>query len=201
MLQEKLDATKRYSKEYKKIQEQIANSDAKIADNKKDQQVEALNFAVDIATTIADTTFKIMTNNLNREKAIQEKSISDKYDWELTTLDRLLSDKQISQADYDGKKLISDTKRKEEEIDIAKEFARREKNMAKAQATINGALAITSAWINPLTAPFTIPLIIATTAAQLAVIESQQFAKGGLLEEFADGGMVQGKSHAQGGEL
>jgi len=38
------------------------------------------------------------------------------------------------------------------------------------------------------------------TAAQIAVIASQKFADGGLLEKFANGGMVQGKSHAQGGE-
>ena len=49
-------------------------------------------------------------------------------------------------------------------------------------------------------APFVIPMILATTVAQLAVIESQQFAKGGVIEEFGGGGMVQGKSHAQGGE-
>jgi TP901 family phage tail tape measure protein len=201
MLKEKLNATKKYSKDYKKIQDKIAQSDAKIAVNKKAQLVEAAEFSIELATTIADATFQIMSNNLNQEKAFLEKSITDKYDWELTTLDKLLNDKEISQADYDGKKLISDSKRKEEEIAIAKEFSQKEKNIAKSQAIINGAVAITKAYAQggPL-GVFVVPMLIASTAAQLAVIESQQFAKGGLLEEFADGGMVQGKSHAQGGE-
>jgi len=44
------------------------------------------------------------------------------------------------------------------------------------------------------------PFIAAMTAAQIAIISSQKFALGGMIEEFANGGMVQGKSHAQGGE-
>ena len=45
-----------------------------------------------------------------------------------------------------------------------------------------------------------IPFAIGSGIVQAAVIQSQQYAKGGMIEEYANGGMVNGKSHAQGGE-
>ena len=70
-----------------------------------------------------------------------------------------------------------------------------------AQAIVNGALAMTkvTAQTGILAFGFS-PFIAAMTAAQIAVIASQKFAKGGMIEKFANGGMVVGKSHAQGGE-
>ena len=81
---------------------------------------------------------------------------------------------------------------------IEKKFAKRQQKVSILQAIINGALAasktlaqlggvgaITPAGIAAL------GLIAASTASQVAVIASQKFAKGGL---------VHGKSHAQGGE-
>ena len=200
MLQEKLDATKKYSKEWEKIQRQMEDVSEEIADNKKDQEVEANEFALELTKLMADTSLQILSNGLKQEKAEREKVLNDTYNWELQALDRQLENKEISQATYDGQRLIAETEFQAEEEKLQKEFAKREKNMKKAQAVINGALAITAALVNPVTAPFTIPLIIGTTAAQIALIESQAFAKGGMIEEFAQGGMVQGKSHAQGGE-
>jgi len=100
-----------------------------------------------------------------------------------------------------GEKLKKDTELKEAEDKLARDFAKKEKNAARAQAVINGALAITKVLAQTGTlSPFVIPMIVASTMAQLAVIESQQFAKGGMIEEYANGGMVMGRSHAQGGE-
>jgi len=77
----------------------------------------------------------------------------------------------------------------------------RKKRMDIAQAIINGALAMTTvAGQTGILAFAFSPFIAAMTALQIAVISSQKFAKGGMIEEFANGGMVQGKSHAQGGE-
>ena len=47
----------------------------------------------------------------------------------------------------------------------------------------------------------TSPFVTALTAAQIAVIASQQFVgkKGGLIPEYGRGGMVHGPSHANGG--
>jgi TP901 family phage tail tape measure protein len=84
---------------------------------------------------------------------------------------------------------------------IQRKAFERKKRLDIAQAIINGALAMTkvAAQTGILTFAFS-PFIAAMTAAQVALIASQKFAQGGMIEEFANGGMVQGKSHAQGGE-
>jgi TP901 family phage tail tape measure protein len=201
MLEKKLLLYKDYSKEWKKIRKQMEKVDEDIKVNDHESDMELKQFKVELAQEIANATFAIMSNNLARQKEASLNSLQNTYDNEMWYLDKQLEDKSISKADYDGKKLIADTKLKEEEERLNKEFARKEKNAAKAQAVINGALAITKVLAQTGTlAPFVIPMIIAATVAQLAVIESQQFAKGGIVEKFADGGMVVGKSHAQGGE-
>ena len=60
-----------------------------------------------------------------------------------------------------------------------------EKAAGISEATINGAIAITSALKNPLLAPFLIPAIVATTAAQIATIAAQP------APTFHQGGMIQ----------
>jgi len=199
-LKKKLELYKNYSKEVKKILEQIEKVDEDLDDNGKERKEEAQKFAVDLAQELSNMTFSILSNQMAQEKSRREEDIQNGFNHEMTELDRQLDRKLISQADYDGKKMILETETQNEELALQKEFARKEKNIAIAQAAVNAALAITAAWVSPYTAPFVIPLIIASTAAQIAVIESQEFAKGGMVEEYANGGMVQGKSHAQGGE-
>tara|TARA_R110002074_G_scaffold294532_1_gene466117 strand:+ start:1698 stop:5708 length:4011 start_codon:yes stop_codon:yes gene_type:complete len=81
-----------------------------------------------------------------------------------------------------------------------------------AMALINGAQAITKvSGQTGIGAIVAAPIMSALIAAQIAMILAQKFvgAKGGItpggssegsLDKFANGGMVQGKSHAQGGE-
>lgn len=70
------------------------------------------------------------------------------------------------------------------------------------QATINGALAITKAAAQTgVGAAVAAPIISTLVAAQIAAIAAQKFVgeKGGVIPEFAKGGMVYGPSHADGG--
>ena len=91
-------------------------------------------------------------------------------------------------------------------LELRKEAFQKQKQVDTMQAVINGAVAITKTIaqlggvqaITPWGAAL-LALIGATTAAEVAMIQSQEFAKGGLIK-FAQGGMVEGKSHAQGGE-
>ncbi len=86
-------------------------------------------------------------------------------------------------------------------LQVQRKAFERKKRLDITQAIMNGALAMTkvAAETGILAFAFS-PFIAAMTAAQVAVIASQKFAKGGLIEKFANGGMVVGKSHAQGGE-
>jgi TP901 family phage tail tape measure protein len=201
MLEKKLLLFKDYSDKLLKLKKKIAVVDESLKENTYESETELKQFQIAVAQEIANATFAIMSNNLARQKEASLSGLQTTYDNEMIYLDNQLRDKAISQADYDGQKLIKETELKEEEDRLNKEFAKKEKNLARAQAVINGALAVTKAYAQTGTlAPFVVPLIIASTVAQLAVIESQQFAKGGVIEEFGGGGMVQGKSHAQGGE-
>jgi len=190
-LKKMLALRKLYGEDVKDIEEAIAKNKQNLNKQEKAELKEVTDFALDLATTAADAAFQIMGNNLQREKEAAEKSISDRFEWETSVLDRQLKEKSITQAQYDGQKQIKEKERRTKEQELAKEMANKEKTMAIAQATVNGALAITAALTNPYAAPFVIPMIIATTAAQIGIINSQQFAQGG---------MVEGKSHAQGGE-
>ena len=201
MLKKKLELFKNYFTQWLAIKKKMETVTEKLKVNDYESEKEAAQFRVALAQEIANATFTIMSNNLANQKESQISHLQNTYDNEMNYLDGQLQDKAITQADYDGKKLIADTNLKEEEERINKEFAKKEKNLARAQAVVNGALAVTKAYAQTGTlAPFVIPMIVASTIAQLAIIESQQFAKGGLIEEFGGGGMVQGKSHAQGGE-
>ena len=201
MLKKKLELFKNYFTQWLAIKKKMDVVEEKLKINTHESDKEAAQFRVALAQEIANATFAIMSNNLAREKEAATNALQNTYDNEMFYLDTQLKDKSISQADYDGKKLIADTKLKEDEEKLNNAFAKKEKNLARAQAVINGALAVTKAYAQTgQLATFVVPLIIASTVAQLAVIESQQFAKGGVIEEFGGGGMVQGKSHAQGGE-
>ena len=92
-----------------------------------------------------------------------------------------------------------DNAKKREEIE--KKFAKRGQRLAIADALIRGSLAVMRIAADVPKADFGIATgvmigaQIALTASQVAAIASQKFAKGGLV----DGGMFEGKSHAEGG--
>ena len=129
--------------------------------------------------TFSDSIFSIIGNNAQRRADRESKELEERKDSGV-----------ITQEQYEAQLL-----------QVQKKAFERKKRMDIAQAIVNGALAMTkvTAQTGILAFGFS-PFIAAMTAAQIAVIASQKFAKGGLIEKFADGGMVNGKSHAQGGE-
>ena len=71
-----------------------------------------------------------------------------------------------------------DNAQKREEIE--RDYFKKEQALAIAQAVINGALAVTKVTAQTgVLSPFAIPLIVATTLGQIALISSQKFAEGG----------------------
>jgi hypothetical protein len=72
----------------------------------------------------------------------------------------------------------------EKRAEIEKKYARKEKKIAIIQAVINGALGITKAFaqLGPIGGIIGAALIGLTTAAQIGVINSQTFAKGGIVK-------------------
>jgi len=118
----------------------------------------------------ANTIFEIEKNSANRRLKIEQDLLKARLDGGLITQER-----------YERELEKLDRRRFEQD-----------KRLAIAQALVNGALAVTTVLAQTgVVASIAIPPIIATTLGQVAVIASQQYAKGGL---------VHGKSHANGGE-
>ena len=200
-LAKKLEANKKYFKEWLKIKNKMNDVDEEIVDNSYEQDKELQNFKIDLATELSNTTFEILTNSLDAQYNRDVEALDKSHNLEITELDRKFAAKQMSQADYDGAVLREETELNNSKIELEKEYAKKQKKIAIAQVIIDGALAVAKAYAQTGTlGAFVVPLIIAQTGMQLAAIQAQQFAKGGMVEEYANGGMVQGKSHAQGGE-
>jgi len=142
-------------------------------------KIEKSQQRLEIMKAASDAIFTIMSDNLNKRTERETKKLEEQKDAGL-----------ITEEQY------------EEGVEkIQRKAFEKKKRLDIAQAIINGALAMTTVagQTGVLSFAFS-PFIAAMTAAQIAIIASQKFALGGMIEEFANGGMVQGKSHAQGGE-
>ncbi len=144
---------------------------------------EAGNFVLAAAKT-ADDFFTASENNKKAE-------IEERYATELNG------------ARGNAEQIAQIERRKAAELDkIERAAAARRKAIAIAQAVVNGAVAVTNilATTPDPTGIFTAIRIagaIATTAAQVALISSQQFEQGGSIP--AGDGFISGRSHSQGG--
>jgi len=134
---------------------------------------------LEVMKASSDAIFTIMSGNLTKQTERETKKLEEQKDAGI-----------ITEEEYEAGVEA-----------IHRKAFERKKRMDIAQAIINGALAMTTvAAQTGILAFLYSPFIAAMTALQIGVISAQQFAKGGMIEEFANGGMVQGKSHAQGGE-
>lgn len=130
----------------------------------------------------------------------------------------LLKERKEIQKRYDEEKKAAEKIEKEKE-QLKKEAFERNKAFNIISAVMNGAVAITKsiADLGPIAGAIMAAVTAAITVAQVAIIASQQYKLGGLIEKYklggeiakyanggdvfpsATGGMIKGKSHAQGG--
>ena len=169
------------------------NRIAKVAQAEKDSlnlDREITNQKIDLAVEAANAIITITTQNIDRRAERDKKLLEERKDAGL-----------ISQEEYERgiekiQRKAFEQKKKLALLDI---FI----DTAAAVMKIKAAIAVHLATFNFVGAALAasqIPFIIGSGIIQAAVISSQKYALGGLIEEFAKGGMVNGKSHAQGGE-
>ena len=163
------------------MQQMKVEHDAQIqlTEEELEKQKEISRQKLEVMKAASDAIFTIMTDNLRSQTDRETKKLEERKDAGL-----------ITEEQY------------EEGVEaIQRKAFEKKKRLDIAQAIINGALAMTTVMGQTGVLSFAFsPFIAAMTAAQIAVIASQKFALGGMVEEFAKGGMVNGKSHAQGGE-
>lgn len=125
--------------------------------------------------------------------------VKEGYDKENELLKRALDNKQLTQEQYDKEKLANDKEQAAEEIKIRKQLAAVQKtitlaeiaiNLAKELSQINANFAVNADVTQTLRTLLTVAAI-GRAGLQAGVVLSQKFAKGGIVE---------GRSHAEGGE-
>ena len=151
---------------------------------------QALQAAGQIFNSIAQLSKEATQRRLQDElDAIDKNAESEK-----AILEGKLEKGVISQKEYEKKLAEIDEQTAERKEQANKEAFEKNKRMSILQAVINGALAITNVWAQhagfPIVAGILTAITAATTAAEIAVIASQKYARGGELR---------GPSHAQGG--
>ena len=141
----------------------------------KDTQLANL----DIMKTAAGAIFDIMGQNADRQLDQERKRLEEQKDAGV-----------ISQEEY------------ELEVEkVQRKAFKQKKKRDSMEVIMNTAMAVAKVFAQTGVFGFAaVAPILAVGAAQLAVIQNQEYALGGMIEEFANGGMVNGKSHAQGGE-
>lgn len=138
---------------------------------------------VDAAGTVAGAIFEIERNRIDQQK-----------DAAIAALDTEFAQRREAAAGNADQLAKIDAEYQKRKEAIEKEAARKRKRNAIIEAVIQGALAVVKALPNLLLAALT----AVATAAQIAVISSQNFASGGIAQ-FRKSGVFGGKRHAQGG--
>ena len=167
-----------------------------IAEQQEQIKGALLSLAFDLGQQIADASFEIAQANAERESEFRLSKIEETFTKENELLEGKVKAGLITQkvADREATKLEQQKNRALERE--AKKVFEENKKLQIKQATINGALAFTSAVAT--TVPL-VPLgliagagVLLSTGIQIGKIKSTSFGKGGILN---------GPSHAQGGIL
>lgn len=157
----------------------------------KDIEQLAQQGAIDIARTANQVAFDATQRRLRGEEAL----LDARYDYERDRLESLVEANLITQEEYERQreKLAEERVKKENELD--KKRFEAEKARALTDIAINTAIAITG--LNPADPAYFVKLAIvsATSAAQAAIVASQQFVP----VKYEEGGWVNGKRHSEGG--
>lgn len=178
--QAKLSVEENTAQEKLELVNQVAKAELDIEKEKNAKKIalrKQINDALLNATKqVVDLVFSIEQNNLNRQKKRELEDIETKYD------------RQIKAAEGNAEEIARIEKEKDKEIKkVEKEAFERQKRFSITQALINGALAVTKILAEVPKFDFGIStgILIAaaavTTAAQVAAISAQQFAKGTVL--------------------
>lgn len=157
----------------------------KSADLKKQLDQEVAQFAFDTAKTAFDAIFEI--DRMNRQARTEQElgTIEATRDAEIAKVEKQAMQGVITKEQEEAKKTAIEKKYREQQRAIKVRDWEAERQAKLSQAMINGALAITNIltmpFSNPITQGLRIAAVIATTAAQVAVIASTpppKFAKG-----------------------
>lgn len=168
----------------------INESDQQVSEDKlarlereKEKRAELQGAILESSRTVASAIFEIEKNRIDNQ--LQNS---------ITALDAEFERKRTAAAGNADQLAKIDLQYQRQKEELEKEAARKRKRIAITEAIINGALAVVKALPNLILAA----VAAVATAAQIAVISSQNFAKGGT-PRFSKSGFFGGRPHSQGG--
>lgn len=170
--------------------------------DKEDQEDKnrklAIDAAINAAKETADAVAQIKQQGIDRQLKRELTAIQRNADKEDRILENRLKNGIISEGQYNDAKQKLNEETAAKELEANRTAFEQKKRLDTATAIANGALAITSILAQypkfdyGIAAAIAIGAAVASTATQVAVIQSQKFALGG---------KVNGKSHAEGGVM
>lgn len=162
-----------------------AAADKKLEDQ-KDLNELIKEGAIQSAQNIADAVFEIQQNQLKKEQDAKLAALNEQEAKAIEAANGNAAKEKVIRADFEKKRAA-----------LEKKFANERKELARKEALINIALSITKAFTGGFgAAGFVLAGIAAIAgAAQLAVINSQEFAGGGTVKRLSPG-IVKEKQNA-----
>ena len=165
--------------ENQKKQQSEAEAAAEKKRQQEEQESEALkSAAIDSAQAVSDAVFQIKQNELEKEQSAALEKLNAEEQAALDAAQGNAAKEKLIREDFEKRRAA-----------LEKEGARKRKELAKKEALINTALAVTKA-LTGAPPPFSFVLAGVAAiagAAQLAVIESQEFWQGGKVKRLGSG--------------
>lgn len=161
-----------------------------------DKEQESLDKELEEIETKLEKQKELTEKYKNDIESIEDELANSRGDRRQHLIDQLNAEIAAQRASWAEEKRIEKerekTQQKQDELDNKRKKAQYKRDMM--QAIVNGAMAVTMAAINkwPIPAIPMMALAASTTAAQLAIMASHK-------PYYADGGVLKGRSHKQGG--
>jgi len=176
---------------------QILSSLSEIASNQYEAQIEEQEKYIEKYEELLDKQKEATQKYADEVNSIEDELKTARGDRRQQLIDNLNAQMAAERASLAQEKKIEKEKEKAEERKkkLEHDQAVAKKKMDLAQAYINAAMAVSMAAVNkwPIPAIPMMALAAAAGAAQIAAVASQN------IPSYGDGGVIQGKSHAQGG--
>lgn len=180
--------------------EKKAQLEQQLAELRSEYALDRINALQDYVGQVTDIMGSLNTVLTNMESKRTQQYTAE-HDKQKAVLDKQLAAGLISQKKYDKAVAKLDEELAAKEAEIAVEQAKREKALSIFQIAVNTAAAIMKIWAEVPKADFGVStgiltaLAAAAGAAQIAAVASQPLPKA------AKGGLVEGRTHEQGGVL
>jgi len=176
---------------------QILSSLSEITSNQYQAQIDEQQKYIDKYEELLDKQKEATQKYADEVNSIEDELKTARGDRRQQLIDNLNAQMAAERASLAQEKKIEKEKEKAEERKkkLEHDQAVAKKKMDLAQAYINAAMAVSMAAVNhwPIPAIPMMALAAAAGAAQIAAVASQN------IPSYGDGGVIQGKSHAQGG--